>query len=131
MAPTVSISGNLNSGTGAGPFILSCSNIGVGTIRIEAFTIGAINANGNLYTGTPYNLFISSASTPAINVTSVGGVAVATNPTGTFTIPDVTVNSSAPLTFAIQASNIPIGTTATLTIFSEERAGPNDLPLRL
>jgi hypothetical protein len=90
-----------------------------GIIRIEAFTIGAINASGQLYTATPYGLFLPTAGLPTIRIVSVGGNAVATSPTGTFIIPDVTVNSNGALAVAIQASNVPLGTIATLTIFSE------------
>lgn len=88
-------------------------------MRIEAFTIGSITATGSLYTATPFGLFLSTAGLPSVKVVSVGGNPVATNPTGTFTIPDVTVNSNQPLAVAIQASNVPLGTVVTLQIFSE------------
>ncbi|HVW84327.1 MAG TPA: hypothetical protein VHB50_06585 [Bryobacteraceae bacterium] len=76
-----------------------------------------------LYTATPYNLFISNAGVPALSVASVGGVAVKNPPFGNFVVPDVVINSSAPVSFSIQASNVPLGTTCTLTIFSEN--GPD------
>lgn len=122
VAPAIAITGLLNVSAGDTP-CQSGSLSPTGVIRLEAFTIGPVNASGNLYTATPFGLFISSTGIPLLKVVDVGGTPVAINPTGTFTIPDVTVNSSAPLTFDIQASNIPLGTTATLTVFSEN--GPD------
>jgi hypothetical protein len=46
-------------------------------------------------------------------------VAVPANPTGSFTVPDVVLNSSAALTVNIQATNIPAGTTATIYFSTE------------
>jgi hypothetical protein len=45
------------------------------------------------------------------------------SPSGSFTVPDVTVNSTTALPVSITASNIPIGTTVTLLIYSEN--GPD------
>jgi hypothetical protein len=52
-------------------------------------------------------------------VTSIGGVAVPANPTGSFTAPDVALNSSSPLTVNISASNIPLGTIPTVYFSTE------------
>jgi hypothetical protein len=124
VAPTVTLSGNLNASAGISPND-GCQSqaASVGVVRIEAFQIGAINASGNLYTATPFGLFLSSSGIPAVSVVSVGGNPVATSPTGTFTVPDVTVNSNGPLSVAIQGANVPIGTVVTLVIFSEN--GPD------
>jgi hypothetical protein len=124
VAPAVALSGVLNASSGSAT---SCTNAGIpsptGVVRIEGFQIGAINAQGTLYTATPYGLFLSPAGVPTVKVISVGGNLVATSPTGTFTVPDVTVNSNGPLTVAIQAANVPVGTVVTLVIFSEN--GPD------
>lgn len=120
VAPTVSLSGNLNANGGSGSV---CGSASTGVIRIEGFQIGAINATGALYTATPYGLFLSAAGLPAVRVVSIGGNPVATYPTGTFAVPDVTVNSSGPLAVAISAANVPVGTVVTLQIFSEN--GPD------
>jgi hypothetical protein len=123
VAPMVSVSGLLDvhgddeNVCAPGPGTYS------GVIRIEGFQIGAINAQGTLYTATPYGLFLSPAEVPSVKVISVGGNLVATSPTGTFTVPDVTVNSNGPLAVAIQAANVPVGTVVTLVIFSEN--GPD------
>ena len=123
VAPTVSISGLLDA-SGGGQLNV-CQKSVSGAVRIEAFTIGAINAAGNYYTGTPYNLFINSSSDPSLKVVSVGGTPVSTTPTGTFLVPDVTVNTSGTLAVDIQAANVPIGTIVTLQIFSEN--GPDQI----
>ena len=41
------------------------------------------------------------------------------SPTGSFTVPDVLLNSSSPLTVNIQASNIPLGTVPTISFSTE------------
>lgn len=122
VAPAVSLTGLLDAGAGASN---GCAppSAAAGAVRIESFQIGAINAQGNLYTATPFGLFLSSAGIPTVRVVTVGGNPVAASPTGTFTMPDVTVNSNAPLAFAIQASNVTVGTVVTLVIFSEN--GPD------
>ncbi len=121
VAPTVSLSGLLDvRGQPRGFCAAGPAN---GVLRIEGFQIGAINAQGTLYTGTPFGLFLSTASLPAVRVVSVGGNPVATSPTGTFIVPDVTVNSNGPLAVAIQAANVPVGTVVTLVTFSEN--GPD------
>ncbi len=60
-----------------------------------------------------------------MKVATIGGNPVAASPTGTFTVPDVTVNSNGPLAVAVQATNVPIGTIATITFFSEN--GPDQV----
>jgi hypothetical protein len=52
----------------------------------------------------------------------VNGVAVPPNPTGSFEIPDVTINQSTTVTVEIEAHNIPLGTVAKVYIFSENGA---------
>ena len=126
VAPSFSLTGNLNAAAGAGGFNSTCgpsAGTTSGVIRVEAFQIGPINATGTLYTATPFGLFLSPAGIPSLRVVSVGGIPVATSPTGTFTIPDVTVNSNLPLPVVIAATNVTVGTIVTLTIFSEN--GPD------
>ncbi|MGI8743083.1 MAG: hypothetical protein ACR2NN_11050 [Bryobacteraceae bacterium] len=123
VAPSVTLSGNLNVSAGSINYGCNTNGSASGVVRIEAFQIGAINASGNYYTATPFGLFLSPSGIPAVRVVSVGGNPVNTSPTGTFTVPDVTVNSNAPLPVAIQATNVPLGTVVTLVIFSEN--GPD------
>ena len=118
VAPDISISGALDASGATG-----CSRRPNGIVRVEAFVIGSINASGPFYTATPFGLFLSPSGVPALSVISVGGNPVATSPTGTFTVPDVTVSSASPLPVAIKAANIPMGTVVTLVVFSEN--GPD------
>ena len=112
-------SGSVTAGGGGVAYGYSCgATTTAGIVRLEAYQI--------TYTGfrtiaaTPVGLFLPSpTSQPSIVVTSVGGVPVATSPTGSFVMPDVTVNSSSPLTVVIQATNVPPGTTATLYTTTE------------
>jgi hypothetical protein len=127
VAPVISGSPSLN--VQAGNPEAGCTGGGStastpGIIRLEAFqdTLGTGGVAGPLYEASPYGLFLPTA-VPSIQVTSIGGVAVSTSPTGSFTVPDVTVNSSSPLAVQIQAQNIPLGTTVTLVFISEN--GPD------
>jgi hypothetical protein len=121
VAPAVSITGALNVAGGVDGACVNSAPDGI--VRVEGFQIGALSVSGTLYTATPFGLFISPTGIPAVTVVSVGGNPVAPNPTGTFVIPDVTVNSGGPLSFVIQGANVPVGTVVTLTIFSEN--GPD------
>jgi hypothetical protein len=127
VAPTITGTGSLS--VVGGPNNYGCNGTnnaggaGSGVIRLEAFQ-NTFNGfiSGPFYDASPFNLFLPSAN-PSVLVASIGGVPVNTSPTGSFTVPDVTVNSSSPLPVQIQAQNIPLGTTVTLFIFSEN--GPD------
>jgi hypothetical protein len=100
------------------------ANGGNGIVRMEAFqNTFTGTTSGQSFVATPFNLFLPTGGPPFVQVVSIGGVPVNSSPTGSFTVPDVTVNSSAALPVAIQAQNIPLGTTVTLFIFSEN--GPD------
>jgi len=118
VAPTIAGSGTITAVAGTN----GCGGGGAnGNVRMEAFTYSFTGTTGGtLYLATPFNLFVpTSAAQPSIMVTSIGGVAVPPSPGGSFTVPDVTVNSSSPLTVKIQATNIPAGTTATVYFDTE------------
>jgi hypothetical protein len=116
VAPTISGNGTITAAGGA-----PVCNGGAGVVRMEAFANSfSGTTGGTVYLATPFNLFVpASTAQPSIMVTSIGGIAVPASPTGSFTVPDVTVNSSSPLTVKIQASNIPVGTTATIYFDTE------------
>jgi hypothetical protein len=116
VAPTIAGNGTLTAAGGP-----SCGSSGIGVIRMEAFTNSfSGTTTGTLYLATPFNLFVpASTGQPSVMVTSIGGVAVPASPTGSFTMPDVTLNSSSPLTINITATNIPAGTTATVYFDTE------------
>lgn len=116
VAPTISGTGTITAVAGTN----GCKGTD-GVVRLEFFqntftgTVG-----GTLYLATPVNLFIPALTDqPSIVVTSIGGVPIPPNPTGSFTVPDVALNSNAPLPVSIHATNIPLGTTATLYFSTE------------
>lgn len=96
-----------------------------GLVRLEAFQqnfTGTVSA-GTIALATPAVVNLPSGGPPTVSVVSVAGVPIPANPTGSFQIPDASINQSTPATVAIQASNIPLGTVVTLYISSEN--GPD------
>jgi hypothetical protein len=118
VAPTLAGNGSITAAHGTAA---TCGGGNNGVIRMEAFTNSFSGTTvGTLYLATPFNLFTPAPTAlPSIMVTSIGGVAVPASPTGSFTVPDVSLNSSSPLTINIQATNIPAGTTATVYFDTE------------
>jgi hypothetical protein len=120
VAPLVAGTGTITASGGSS----TCGGVS-GIVRLEAFqqTFTGTFPSTNYYLATPVNLFLpASTAQPSIMVTSIGGVAVPANPTGSFTVPDVVLNSSSPLAVNIQATNIPTGTTANLYFANESFA---------
>ncbi len=56
---------------------------------------------------------------PSARVTKIGGVSLPEVPGGSFTVPDVVLNTSEPVLFEIEAENIPVGTTFKIQLFNE------------
>jgi hypothetical protein len=108
--------GSLSARGGAGANVAVGS---VGRIRVDAFTQGLTGtSNPAASFGTPYAVPPPTAQ-PMVRVTSIGGISVPPNPTGSFVTPDVVLNNPNPVTVNIQASNVPLGTVVTLYLFSE------------
>ena len=110
-----------NSVTGIVSFnVLGGSSAGAGYIRIEAFTTTGFSpgSSGN----TPISSALPSSAIPtnlpALQIVSVAGIAVPSNPIGSFQgSPDVVLpaNQANPVSIVINAANIPVGTTVNLT----------------
>jgi len=119
VAPTIAGAGTgtITAAGGNPGYNNSCNNTGAnGIVRLESFqyTFNG-TTGGNLYTASPVALFLPAANTqPLITVTSINGIAVPASPSGTFTVPDVLLNSTSPLTVNIHATNVPVGTIPTL-----------------
>jgi hypothetical protein len=62
---------------------------------------------------------------PSIRVVSIDGTAISSTPTGSFTIPDVTINQAVAVPVVIEASNVPLGVIVQVYIISE--AGPDQV----
>ena len=122
-APVIGGSGNLTvKGIGrasdqcSGGFAASSS----GAIRLEAFSNTFSGSfSGPTYYATPFGTFLSE-SNPSVRVVSVNGVAVPTKPSGQFIVPDVVLASSGPISFDIEAHEVPTGTIVRLFLSSED-----------
>lgn len=62
---------------------------------------GACGQNPTTY-GTPFSTFVPSAATP-VRLVSINGVPVPANSNGSFTVPDVTFNSTATVPVVVEA----------------------------
>ncbi len=117
---TISVSGGAGgtgglAGGGAG---------GTGMIRFEANTITRVANTTPQYTYSyPGTVFVTNV--PTLKITAVGGLNVPANPTGRYGSPDVTLppTTTNPVTVNISATNIPVGTTVTVT--SAPEYGPS------
>jgi hypothetical protein len=89
-----------------------------GSIQFEAFQISGVASSPGANQSAPGALFLPTVPV-SIQVVSVAGTNLPTTPSGSFQTPDVVINSSSPVTVAIQTSGIPPGTVLTLNVFSE------------
>lgn len=62
---------------------------------------------------------------PTLRVVSVDGVPVPPNPTGGFNPADVTIDNANPVDIAIEAENVPVGTTVTVQVHNESTGTTN------
>jgi hypothetical protein len=121
VAPTIIGGGGGIAIAGDGNTQCGPNNSAAGLARIESFNASTASGScsGSTTYGSPYNTFATSSIPPTIKVTSVNGVAVASPATGSFQLPDVTINSGTPVTVQIAASQVPVGTVVNLLFFSD------------
>ena len=100
---------------------------GGGYVRLEAFDLSALNmgisGSPRLSTSTPRAVLPTNA--PTIRIVSIAGIAPPNNPTGSLQSgPDVIMpaNQANPVSVALAASNIPLGTTLQVTLTPENGA---------
>ena len=119
VAPTITGGGALSARGGVRPYPADFRSAGgVGRIRVDAFVqqfAGTSNPGASL--GTPWAVPLPTV--PILRVTSVGGVAVPPNPTGSFAIPDVVINETVAVLFNIEARNVPMSAVVRLFLISE------------
>ena len=92
-----------------------------GRVRVEALN-NTLSVNvgtatvGVLSSGAPTSVALSNA--PTLRITAVGGVAAPAAPMGSFTIADVVLpaTTTSPVTVSLGATNVPLGTTVTVTV---------------
>ncbi|MFN0086210.1 MAG: hypothetical protein ACKVX9_12555 [Blastocatellia bacterium] len=126
VANTISGSPNLNVSGGVSGF--GNGDGGGGYVRIEGYNLASFNPtisaiNGIATTSTPISAVPSNL--PSLSITSVAGIAVPANPSGSFNSPpDITVPTAQanPVTVALAATNIPTGTLAQVKVTPESGA---------
>jgi hypothetical protein len=116
VAPLIAGNGTITAAGGQQTICTTAGSGAKGVVRLESFNYTFTgNTGGNLYTASPVGLLLPAANTqPILAVTSIGGVSVPASPTGSFTVPDVLLNSNSPLTVNIHATNVPVGTVPTV-----------------
>jgi hypothetical protein len=107
---------------GGGSITTNGAETGVTEISSSNNTFPVSRVTGTYVTAGLYAPPLPSG-TPAVQVTSVNGVAAPANPTANPMVPDVTINSANPVSVAIAAQNIPTTTTVTLYLTAEN--GPD------
>lgn len=93
---------------------------GNGKIRLETYTLSRTAGTTPAYMfGYPGTVFV--ANMPSLQITSIGGVNVPSTPTGSYATPDISLPSTTtnPITVALAASNIPIGTTIRVSVIPQ------------
>jgi hypothetical protein len=115
---TISATGGLGGGV---YLVLSSAAAGSGRILFEANTFqrSATTNPPHFFDNTPATLFPAVA--PSLKITKIGGITVTATPKGTFGDPDVTLPSTIvnPVDILVESSNIPVGTTVSITIIPE------------
>jgi hypothetical protein len=123
-APTIAGGGSLQVSNGGHCWSHAPASAATGRVRIEAFQRSySFSIPYGTYTiGVPYRSYVPTTPPPSIRVVSVAGIAVPSDPTGSFSAPDVTLNSAAALPIVVEARHVPVGTTPTLVLMSLEGA---------
>ena len=92
-----------------------------GRIRLEAYRHDFTGpTSGAVSKGSPLATFVPTTLPARVRVVRVGGVAVAANPTGSFDLPDATINRKDPALVEVEARQVPPGTVVKLHLFSLE-----------
>jgi hypothetical protein len=124
IAPTITGTGVINVAGGAGGAATTPVEGGAGSpgrVRVEAFS-NSLSVNvgtgavGVLSSAAPTS--VTLPTTPSLKITAVGGVAAPAAPAGSFTVADVVLPPTVanPVTVSLAATNIPTGTTVTVTV---------------
>ena len=120
-APTVSGTGRLQVREGA--MDTTCGKAGAtpGRIRLEAFDDRFTGQNdGPLQRASPTATFVPTTPPSKVRVVRIAGLDVPPNPTGSFVLPDVTINQSAAVLVEVEAREVPIGTKVDLHLVAED-----------
>jgi hypothetical protein len=97
---------------------------GLGRVRLETFKL---TGNFSIVGGAPFSQalpqkVLPDSASPSVRIVSIGGVSVPPTPQATyFNVPDVTLNPNLanPITIALQANNVPLGTAIGVSVVTE------------
>ena len=97
---------------------------GFGRVRIETFQL---TGNFSVLGGAPFSQALPQKvlpdnASPSVRIVSIGGAGVPATPQATyFNVPDVTLNPTLanPITVALQANNVPLGTALAISVVTE------------
>ncbi len=123
IANTISGNGTI---TAQGGELIHSNKGGEGRIRLEAYTNNRTAGTDPVYTySQPGSVFVPNM--PVLQITSVAGVDVPANPTGSYSQPDILLpdTTANPVTVNLSASNIPVGTTVTVSVLPQYGAVTN------
>lgn len=112
---------NGNGGAAGGCYNGGCGGLGgIGYVRVEAYDYSAFTPSGspsNISYASPNP--VSLTTVPQLRIASVAGIAAPSSPLGSFQgVPDVLVPAAQanPVSIALEAANIPVGTVVQLTL---------------
>lgn len=123
VAPTVEGGGSIDVRGGPGGVGNETGGNGsAGRVRIESYdppNFSIDPAEADVRYATPGNV-LPSAEAPFVRIAAIDGVAAPASPSGSYAPADVTVDAAGPITIALEASNIPLGTEIQLRLNSED-----------
>jgi hypothetical protein len=124
VAPTLSGNGHLDVRGGTG-FTNPAVAGSPGWVRLEGYVISdlfTLDAGSSFVTrGSPVDPTNSRPRT-FVRITAIDGIAVPTNPSGSFNVPDVSITNGGPVAVQIEATGIPPGTVVTLHAYTQTPA---------
>jgi hypothetical protein len=94
-----------------------------GRIRLEGFNISIfafhVSPSWDVVSrGSPVDQG-TLRPTSSLRVVAIDGIPVPVNPSGSFVLPDVTINKNTPVSVSIEATGIPPGTVVTLQVYPQ------------
>ncbi len=117
------LNGNFYAMSVAGGLGSACkSSATPGLLRIETNsftnTVAAL-VNGPFVTSLPFSLNLPTVPAPVITVSSIAGIPINANP---FSFPDATINSATPVAVVVKGTNLPVGATVIIYLYSDSGA---------
>jgi len=118
---TLSAVGGSGSAASGGGYYANGGNGANGRIRIEANSLLGTALSTPTFTYLDAPVYVFPPNTPVLKIASIGGTAVSVSPTGKYSTPDIVLPTSVtnPVEIGIEASNIPVNTTITVTVVSQ------------